>query len=281
MWSLLRYFYRHHVLILFILLEVAALFFLFSRNNFQRAVFLNSANHISGNIYARYNSVVNYFRLTSVNRELADENARLRQALYATAGDSIPADSSLIPEILVAGNYDFVAARVINNSVNRQYNYLTLNKGARHGVRPDMGVATVDGVVGVVLNVSDSYSTVISLLNQRWNVPARLSRNSYFGPLSWDGKDYRYALLNDIPFHVELQEGDTIVTSGYSSIFPEGLMLGVIDSFSKEGGDNFYYIRVKLSVDFKALTYVEIIRNKQAGEIETLEKLSGDDAGLD
>ena len=280
MWSLLRYLYRHHVVILFIVLEVTAFIFVFSRNNFQRSAFLNSANYVSGNIYARYSSVVNYFRLSSVNRSLAEENARLRQALYVTTGDSVPA-RALIRDSLLTSQYRFIPARVINNSVNRQNNYLTLNKGSKHGVRPDMGVITADGVVGVVLNVSDSYSTVISLLNQRWNVPARLKRNNYFGPMSWEGKDYRYGLLNDIPFHVELTQGDTVVTSGFSTIFPEGLMLGVIDTFNKEGGNNFYYIRVGLSVDFKALTYVEIIENKNRREIEALENLSLDGTDLD
>jgi rod shape-determining protein MreC len=281
MWSLLRYLYRHHVVILFIVLEVIALVFLFSRNNFQRSAFLNSANSITGNVYARYSAVVSYFRLTSVNRELAGENARLRQILFNATGDSVSTGTILIPDSLFTGSYDFIPARVINNSVHRQYNYLTLNKGSKDGVRPDMGVATVDGVVGVVLNVSESYSTVISLLNQRWNIPARLKRNSYFGPLSWDGKDYQIGLLNDIPFHVALHQGDTIVTSGFSTLFPEGLMIGVIESYSKEGGDNFYYIRVKLSVDFKALTYVEIINNRNRREIETLEKISADGADLD
>lgn len=281
MWSLLRYLYRHHVVILFIVLEVIAFIFIFSRNNFQRSAFLNSASYVSGNIYARYNSVVNYFRLGAVNRELAEENARLRQLLYSAAGDSVPPDAARIRDTLLTSRFRFIPARVINNSVHRQNNYLTLNRGSKHGVRPDMGVATADGVVGVVLNVSDSYSTVISLLNQRWNVPARLKRNNYFGPMSWEGKDYRYGLLNDIPFHVELMEGDTVVTSGFSTIFPEGLMLGVIDSFNKEGGNNFYYIRVALSVDFKALTYVEIIDNQNRREIENLENLSLDGKDLD
>lgn len=281
MWSLFRYLYRHHVAILFIFLEVIALIFLFSRNNFQRAAFLNSSNQVSGDIYARSNTVVNYFRLSAINRELAEENARLRQTVFHVMGDTIPDSGIAVRYLLADSGYTFLSARVINNSVNRQYNYLTLNKGSNDGVQPDMGVATVDGIVGVVMNVSPSYSTAISLLNQRWNVPAKIKKNNYFGPMSWDGRDYRYALLNDIPFHVELAAGDTIVTSGFSTIFPEGLLLGVVDSFSKEGGDNFYNIRVKLSVDFKSLSHVEIIGNRHRDEIESLEKIIGDGAGRD
>jgi rod shape-determining protein MreC len=281
MWSLFRYFYRHHVVILFIVLEVIAFIFVFTRNNFQRATFMNSSNHISGNIYTRYNAVVSYFRLSSVNRELADENARLRQLVFNYPEDSIRQDSTFLLQSLTENSFSFIPARVINNSVHRQHNYLTLNRGSADGVRPDMGVATTDGVVGVVFNVSNSFSTVISLLNLRWNVSAKLKRNDYFGSLSWDGKDYKYALLNEIPFHVEIEKGDTIVTSGFSSIFPEGLMLGIVESFSNEGGDNFYYIRVRLSVDFKSLSFVEVIDNKQRIELEALEKMGTDDSNLD
>jgi rod shape-determining protein MreC len=281
MWSLLRYFYRHHVIILFLILEVIAFIFVFSHNAFQRASYLNSANHISGSIYERYNSVVSYFNLTKVNLELAEENARLRMALIGAVPDSLEISEPLISQNEVHGDFEFIAARVINNSVHRQHNYITLDKGSKHGVRPDMGIATVNGVVGVITNVSGSFSTAISLLNLRWNVSARLKRNNYFGSLSWDGKDYQHAQLNEIPFHVELEVGDTIVTSGFSSIFPEGIMLGEVESFRKEGGDNFYNIRVKLSVDFKSLAYVEIIDSKQRNEIESLENLNIDGKSLD
>jgi rod shape-determining protein MreC len=281
MWSLLRYFYRHHVIILFIILEIIAFIFVFSYNTFQRASYLNSSNHISGNIYERYNSVINYFSLSSVNRELANENARLRMALAGTGTDSLEMQESIIIQSGLKGDFNFIVARVINNSVHKQHNYITLDKGSKHGVRPDMGVSTVNGVVGVVINVSESFSRAISLLNLRWNVSARLKRNNYFGSLSWDGKDYQHAQLNEIPFHVELEVGDTIVTSGFSSIFPEGIMLGEVESFGKEGGDNFYNIRVKLFVDFKSLAYVEIIESTKRNEIETLENLNTDGKNLD
>ncbi len=281
MWSLFRYFYRHHVVILFIVLEVIAFVFIFTRNNFQRAAFMNSSNHVSGIIYTRYNAIVSYFRLSSVNNELAEENARLRQLIFDHPADSIRQDSTLFLHSLPEHSFSFIPARVINNSVHRQHNYLTLNKGSKDGVRPDMGVATADGVVGVVFNVSNSFSTVISLLNLRWNVSAKLKRNNYFGSLSWDGKDYKYALLNEIPFHVEIKAGDTIVTSGFSSIFPEGMMLGIVETFNKEGGDNFYNIRVRLSVDFKSLAFVEVIDYKQRNELDALEKMGTDDSNLD
>ena len=281
MWSLLRYLQRHHVAILFIILEIISFIFIFSRSSFQRAAYMNSANHISGTIYERYNSVVNYFRLSSINRELSEDNARLRREL-ASRPSVISGYDSLTGMLNYAdSNFTYIPARVINNSVNRQYNYLTLNKGSRDGIRPEMGITTAGGVVGMITNVTASYSTAISLLNLRWNVSAKLKRNNYFGSLSWDGKDYRHALLNEIPFHVNLEVGDTIVTSGFSSIFPEGYLLGVIDTFNKEGGDNFYTIRVRLTVDFKSLVYVEVIGNQKRREIQSLEKLNTDGPNLD
>ena len=281
MWSLIRYFYRHHVIILFLILEVIAFIFVFSHNTFQRASYLNSANHISGNIYKRYNSIISYFSLSSVNRDLAHENALLRMALVGAVPGSSEITEPVAGQHKVYNGFNFISARVINNSVHKQHNYITLDKGSKHGVRPDMGISTVNGVIGVVTNVSESFSTAISLLNLRWNVSARIKRNNYFGSLAWDGKDYRYALLNEIPFHVDLEIGDTIITSGFSSIFPADFLIGEVESFSKEGGDNFYNIRVKLFVDFKSLSYVEIIESKKRNEIEALENLNTNDKNLD
>ena len=276
MWSLFRYLQRHHAFILFLLLEIIAFVLIFSNNDFQRAMYLNSANRISGSIYSKTSSIVDYFHLSSVNRELSEENSRLRQQLSHYISSGTDPDTLLRKQFADSLAYDYIPARVINNSVTRQHNYITLDKGARDGVEPDMGVVTPSGVAGVIIHTSESFSTAISLLNLRWNVSAKLKRNNYFGSLAWDGKDYRYALLNEIPFHVDLLKGDTIVSSGFSSIFPEGLKMGVVEDFKKEGGDNFYYIKVRLSVDFKSLSYVEIFRNTYKKEIEELEKLNSD-----
>ncbi len=282
MWNLLRYFYRHHVVLIFVALEVFSLVLVFSRNDFQRSIFMTSSNRVSGNVYEYYSGVMNYFSLTSSNRQLAGENARLRLILYGLTPDTTI--NILYPEPLEINSsspYTFQAARVINNSVARQYNYLTLDKGRRDGIRADMGVIAAGGAVGVVAFVSESYATVISLLNPRWNISARLQRSNYFGSLSWDGSDYRYARLTEIPFHVELMAGDTITTSGFSTIFPEGVMLGFVEEFSREGGDNFYSIKVRLSVDFKSLVWVDVVDNKDRDEIKFIESLSNNGTNLD
>jgi rod shape-determining protein MreC len=255
--------------------------FIFNFNNYQKSRFLNSSDRIIGNIYNQYSKLTNYLRLPSVNKQLAEENAKMRSLL------GLSKSTRLIPDTLKLkfGNqeqvYSYISARIISNTVNRQQNYLTLDKGSKDGIKPDMGIICADGVAGVITNVSPSFSTGLSLLNVRWNISAKIARNNYFGTLIWEGKDYQRATLNEIPFHVNVMVGDTIITSGYSTLFPEGIHIGTIEKFSKEGGTNFYMITVKLSVDFKALTYVEVIENNKRRELESILKQRTDNEGLD
>lgn len=282
MWNLLRYLYRHHVVLLFIVLEIISLILVFNRNDFQRAIFMTSANRLTGRVYEAYSGVTSYFGLATTNRQLSEENARLRLSLYNLIQDSVT--YSRVHDSIPTGSaspYTFQPARVISNSVSRQYNYITINKGRRDGIRADMGVIAPGGAVGVVAFVSESYATIISLLNPRWNISARLQRNHYFGSLSWDGTDYRYARLTEIPFHVDLLVGDTVTTSGFSTIFPEGVMLGFVEEFSRDGGDNFYSIKVKLSVDFKSLVWVDVVDNMDRDEIKFIENLGNNAARVD
>jgi len=173
--------------------------------------------------------------------------------------------------------YRFNSARVINNSVDKQNNYITLNKGRKHGIKPDQGIVNSEGIVCVITNVSESYSLGFSVLNKRWGASAKLKKSGTFGPLSWDGKDSRFANLTGIPFHVELEVGDTVVTSSYSSVFPEAVMIGIIHSFEKPAGENYYNISVKLSVNFRALSYVDVVENLKKDEIKALESKKADD----
>ena len=273
--SLLRYLLKNYAFLLFLLLEVISFVLIFNNNSFQKAKYLNSSNRITGSIYKSYNSIINYFGLTEVNRELSEENAFLRSELAKIylEPDSVIARKLTIQESI----YNFISAKVINNSVNRQYNYITLNKGRRDGIKPDMGIINSDGVVGIITNVSESFSVGFSVLNKLWGVSAKHKKSGTFGPISWDGSDYRHANLNGIPFHVELAIGDTIVTSSYSSVFPEGFFIGTVSEFDEPSGENYYNITIKLAVNFKALSYVEVIENKKKDEIKTLESLRLDD----
>lgn len=262
------------MILLFLVLETFSIYMVVNYNNYQKVKFLNSTNNISAYLFETYSKILNYFYLSDLNKTLADENSRLKTILGYYRQDSFNindlsdsiSENSKIPACL--------SARVINNSVNKQYNYITLNKGRKDGVRPGQGVAAENCVAALIINVSDSYSVAMSLLNSRWSTSAKLKRNDYFGSLSWDGGDYRYAELKEIPLHVPLEFGDTIVTSGFSSVFPEGLLIGTVDYFYRKSGGSFYNIKVRLSVNFKALTYVDIINNPVQAEIKALEEAS-------
>ena len=265
---------RNHLILLFLALEAISFYLVVNYNNYQRVKFLSSANYLSSSIYRKYSSIVDFFSLGDVNARLAEENAKLRTALEYYS-HLVPQASNLIIRLPENGLvWKYQTAKVINNSTNRKYNYLTLDKGRKNGVVQGQGVANENGVVGIIVNVSESYSVALSLLNPRWSISAKLKRNNYFGSLLWEGGDYRYADLKEIPFHVPLNEGDTIVTSGYSSVFPEGIRIGTIDHFSQRSGGSFYDVRVKLSTDFKTLSYVNIISNPTQGEINSLERIS-------
>jgi rod shape-determining protein MreC len=279
--SLFRYLLKNHAFVLFILLEAFALAMVFNYNSFQKATYLNSANLVTGKVYAIYESVTGYFGLTKINRELAQENARLRMLLENKPDYTANADSLFLNLPAFDSVYRFIPAQIISNSVNRPFNYITLNKGSRHGIKPDMGIISASGIVGVVGQVSASYSMGLSVLNQRWSISAKLKNNGYYGSLMWDGQDYMMANLNEIPLHVDIAVGDTVVTSGYSSVFPEGILVGTINGFSEPDGENYYYIQVKLSVDFKNLSHVEVVENKSGNEIDELDKMLRDDNQTD
>lgn len=265
--SLLRLLIKNYPFLLFLLLEVLSVVFIINYNSFQRAGFLNSSNAVSASIYSSYSRVAQYFRLTKVNNDLSAENAELRNRLDEY-------EAAMLDSALQVHDQDsifrYISARVINNSINKQQNYITLNKGRKHGIKPDQGIISAQGVVGIITNVSESYSMGLSVLNPRWSISAKLKNSGYYGSLLWNGNDYRKAELNEIPFHVELAEGDTIVTSGYSSVFPEGIMIGTISELSRPEGENYYKIEVLLAPDFKSIAQVEVIANTRIDELRQL-----------
>ena len=275
--NLLRYLLRNYAFVLFLLMEGIALTLFIQHHSYQRAKYLNSANWVTGSIYETFNSVVEYFRLARSNKELARENAELRTLIENFAGTPLVNDSMLLNLNVNDSAFQFVPARVINNSVNRPFNYFTVNKGEMHGVKADQGVISENGIVGVITQVSERYAVGISVLNRRWSISAMLQKSGNFGSLVWQGPDYQIAELTEIPLHVDISEGDTIITSGYSAIFPKGIMVGTIDRFSRPQGENYYSVKVKLSTNFKVLEYVEIIENINRSEIIELEKLIGND----
>jgi rod shape-determining protein MreC len=189
-----------------------------------------------------------------------EENIRLKNQLRTSFlyQGSI---TSTVRDTLYRQQYTFLEAEVVNNSTNKQNNYITINKGRKQGIKEEMGVISPLGVVGVVKSVSANFSTVISVLNQNQNqISVKFQKNDYFGNLVWEGKNHRYATMKEILHHVPVAVGDTIVTSGLSAIFPKGIMVGTVEDFEVKGG-NFYEIKVKLANDFKQLTVVYVIKN--------------------
>lgn len=276
--SLFRFLIRNYGFLLFILLEVISFVLLFNYNNYQKVKFLNSANSLSASVYNSYNSVFNYFSLVKINKELAMENARLKSFIKDDPHFTQTTDSIFFNLADRDTNYQFTSAQIINNSVNKQLNYITLNKGEIHGIKPDQAIISPQGIVGVITNVSRRYSMGLSLLNKRWSVSAKLKKSGFYGSLLWDGEDFKYANLMEIPFHIQLQHGDTVVTSGYSSIFPEGILIGTVQSFEQPEGENYYTIQVKLATNFKSVSFVEVIENKHKSEQINLKNRTENDS---
>ncbi|MBN1819252.1 MAG: rod shape-determining protein MreC [Prolixibacteraceae bacterium] len=279
--SLFRFLAKNHVLLLFLVLEIFSLVLIFNYNNFQRVRYFNTSNRITGSIYNSFNRVVNYFKLSTINEELAVENSRLKSELEIMGQNTTSVISNIHPNDSLEGKFIYRSALIINNSVNKQYNYFTLNKGSNDGIRPDQGIISEEGIVGIVSNVSEKYSTGISLLNRRMLVSGKLKKNNFFGSVSWDGLNYRYVMLSDIPSHAEVAVGDSVVTRGSSTYFPEGILIGTVESVEIKQGENFYTIQVKLAVDFKSITYVEVVENSEKDEIIMIENLTEDDQDLD
>jgi len=279
--SLIRFLVRNHVFLLFLTLEVVSVVLIFNYNNFQRVHYLNSANKVTASIYKTFNTVVNYFRLSPINQELAEENTRLKSELSYYRELTAEQERSALSDTSSYGKYRYKSALIINKSVNKQYNYLVLDKGRKDGITPDQGIICENGIVGIVNNVSESYATGLSLLNRRLMISGKLEKNDYFGTISWNGMNYRYVQLSDIPSHIEVNKGDTVVTAGSSTYFPEGILIGTVESYEINQGESFYNLQVRLSVDFNAVTYVEIIRNRDRAEIKELENLNQHDQDLD
>ncbi|MBC5992776.1 rod shape-determining protein MreC [Pontibacter cellulosilyticus] len=280
--NLFAFIYRFRAFLVFVLLEVLCVFLIVRYNTYQGAAFFNSANKYVGEVLEFQSGITDYFRLANVNSTLARENAVLRQELLQYRRASLIDSTSNLDTTFFAVTdtlkaYPFVlhAGRVINNSVRRTNNTLTLAVGTADGVEPGMGVIASNGVVGRIKTVSKNYSTATSLLHSQMLISAKIKKNNTMGTIKWAGGDYRTALLDYVPLHVKLAKGDTVVTSGFNTVFPEGIMVGTISSVAKEPDKSFFTIKVKLAVDFAQLSYVYVVDNRKTAEREKLEQNAG------
>ncbi|HJV78092.1 MAG TPA: rod shape-determining protein MreC [Paludibacter sp.] len=274
--NLINFLIQYSVVFLFLFLEVISFTLIVKNQEYQKSVFLSSSNSVVSGMYEWSNSVVEFFKLRAANENLSEENTSLKNQIInlqnklSTLKKETP-DSvhfRIPPEM----EYQFIAAKVINCSTNKIQNYITLNKGAIDGIKTDMGVISDEGVVGIVKTVSNRFAVVIPILNPKLEISCKFKRSNYSGGLLWGGEDYRYANLKDIARHVELALGDTLVTSGFTSNFPEGIPVGNIEDFKIKESDAYYKIKVKLAVNFRTLSHVKVINYINHQEQKELEK---------
>ncbi len=272
--TLIRFFQTHHMLFLFLVLEGIGIFLLIQNNYIQRISFVKATNVISGNIYEQINNWHDYLYLKEINRQLVNENAQLR-GMLPESYHVVNTKSTIRKDSIYIRRYVYFPAKVINNTVNKQYNYITLDSGKEQNIAVDMAVIGPDGIVGIVYGVSEHFTTVLPVINRNFRVSTKFKKNNFFGSLTWDGRSYRHAILNEIPLHVPVAIGDSLVVSGYSDSFPEGIPVGTVEKVSQKDG-SFYTIEVLLATDFRKLHYVTIIEDLMQAEQQTLEQQTSD-----
>lgn len=277
--NLLNFFIRNSHWWLFLLLVGVSFFFILQDSAYQRSIYLSSANKITGSVYQLSSSLISYTGLKTENEDLtrvmADMEARIQSLEEYIRNNMSVTSEAVLSDSLSVAQYSFIQAQVVNNSVSRSDNYITVNKGRADGIAPDMGVISATGAVGVVSMVSDHFSVIIPILNSKSRLSCMIRHSGHFGPLTWDGTNPRYAWLKNQPRHVLFQTGDTIVTSSFSSIFPPGIMVGTVAGSKKENNDNFNSLKVDLSTDFYTIKNVLVVKNSTQNEQLTLERSIG------
>lgn len=264
--DLFNFLVRHGAWFLFAIYSIISIALLVSSGPYQRHIWMTSAGAVASSVYDATNQVTSYFHLREVNEELLMRNGQLEGEISALKnqirelGEKIYADTMTLSEIYQP--YEFVIASVTSNSIAYPHNYITLNKGRLDGVMPEMGVVDQNGVVGVVNLVSDHHSRVISMLNPDFRLSCKVKGNEAFGSLVWDGNEIDEAVLEELPRHSVYSEGDTIVTSGYSAVFPEGIPIGTVIETLRDNDDNFFKLKVKLFTDFTRLNKVRILKSE-------------------
>lgn len=274
--TILNFIIKHNHWFLFILFEGISFMLIVRFNNYQGATFFTSANSVAGSIFHVTTDMMNYFtlgarneELLAHNNELVNEVSRLRSQITELYNESAMRGDTIVKNY--SSRFHFNTANIVNNSVNTQNNFIVIDKGRSDGVEPEMGVFSSKGVVGVIYLTSNKYSLVLPLLNSKSSISCRIQRNSEFSTLQWDGKDARYSYLVDLPKYTHFEQGDTVVTSGFSSIFPAGIPVGSIENLEESLDGMFYRAKVRLFVDFGKLSSVFVVGNKVHGEQQILE----------
>ena len=259
-----QYFY-----FLFLFLEIISLALLFNFNAYQNSAFAHFASNLSGSFLEVSSSISDYFSLREKNRMLSEDNAKLHSNL---PGSFYRADTSTFyfHDTVFKMEYKYISAKVISNSINKRNNFLMLSKGREQGIENHMGVIIGNRIVGQVVSVSEHFSWVMSVLNKDSKISGKFKKNNQLVNIEWTGSSYRIGDVKEIPKHVVIQKGDTIITSGNSDIFPEGLLIGTIDDFTVAPDENFNHAQLLFSTDFNSLSFVEVIIDLMRKEKEEL-----------
>jgi rod shape-determining protein MreC len=268
--NLLVFITKYNAFFLFLIFEVSSVVIFIKYNSFQKATFINSSNEVTGNLYLRINEFYRYLSLNEMNDSLAKENSQLRNQLKSSFYiDTLKKQK--VTDSVYKQQYEFIVAKVINNSVNRSNNYITINRGSKHGIAKGMGVMSNLGVVGKIVFVSDHFAVVQSLLHKDSQFSAMLANNKEIGYIEWgDDLDPHKGVLKDVSNNALPKLGELVVTSGYS-LFPEGIPIGRISNLHTKTGGVFLNMEVALAVDFSKLEYVNVVENKFAKEQAGLE----------
>lgn len=270
MQQLIYFIKKFRYFLLFLVLEIIALFFTIQHHSYHKSKFVSSANFISGGFYNKVNSINEFFLLKRENYILIEENVQLKNLLENTKIKYISETFVIIDSSQYLQQYVYSVAKVINNNFTKRNNTLTINKGSKQGLSPDLGVVNSKGVIGVIKNISSNYATVLSILNNNSRLNVRLKNSDYFGTLNWNGKDYNILQVTDIPRQAIVKVGDTIITGGKSAIFPEGILVGTIKNFEFKN-NQYQKINISLFNDMSTIGYVQVIDNLQKNEQKKLE----------
>lgn len=266
--------YQYRAFVTFILLEIVSFWLILGSSKYHNAAFFNTSNNLIANVYTSKQNVYRYLNLIQVNDDLSKENAFLRDLIDKQKPGELPIDSLEVKSLDSLDQFEYIPAKVINNSTRKINNYITINKGAKDGLEPGMGVISTKGIVGVIKTVSNKYATIYSLLHSDIYVSSVISRLNVFCTIKWQGENPLYANLLYVPRHVQLQLGDTIMTSGFNAIFPENIPIGTIHDFSIDENQSFYNINTNLASDFSSVSYVYLIKNKFKQEKDSIELIN-------
>lgn len=269
LWSLIK---QYRTVIVFVFLEIICFSLVVSNNRYQNATFFNSANEYTGSLLSFATSISDYFHLKEQNAVLATENIDLRRQLTKLQQSKGLIMPKPVQDSAIIGQYNYILAKVVSNSTHRANNYITINRGSKHGIRAGMGVISPTGIVGRVKSCNEHFSLVLSLLHKGMRVSAQLKKNQELASVKWDARSPQLAKLLDLPNYVEVAVGDTVLTSGYNATFPPYAHIGVVKSVKARADETAHDIDIQLSTNFNNLAYVYVIENKLKPKQDTLKQ---------